>query len=101
MLDSKIASADKSFQGAPKLGIICIDRIPLSYIGLCCGIAIVKCSYSELIIANTLLIGWLVTFVSKQQGQLNFTVLVSNLVNWQVCSLVSVIISLTSLNFIC
>lgn len=91
MLDSKIASGDKSFQGAPKLEIICIDLIPLSNIGLCCRNANVKSSYFELIIANTLLV----------RSVRIYRMLVLNLVTWQECSLVSVIISLTSLKFDC
>lgn len=102
MLDSKIASGDKSFQGAPKLEIICIDLIPLSNIGLCCRNANVKSSYFELIIANTLLVSWFFTFVSKAARSVRiYRMLVLNLVTWQECSFVSVIISLTSLNFDC
>lgn len=66
MTDSKIASGDKSFQGAPKLEIICVDLIPLSYDSLCCKNVNVKCPYSELIIANALLISWLFIFVFKE-----------------------------------
>lgn len=66
MIDSKIASGDKSFQGAQKLEIICVDLIPLSYIGLCCKNVNVRCPYSELIVANTVLVSWLFTFVFKE-----------------------------------
>lgn len=34
MIDSKIASGDKSFQATPKLEIICIDLTLLTYDGL-------------------------------------------------------------------
>lgn len=95
-LDSKITSGDKPFQGAPRLEIICIDLIPLSCNGLCCKNVNVKCSYSELIIANSLLVSWLFTFVSKAARPVRiYRMLVSNLITWPVCSLVSVIVSLT------
>lgn len=66
MIDSKIASGDKLFQGAPKLEIICINLISLSYDGLCCKNVNVKCPYSELITANILLVSWLFNFVFKE-----------------------------------
>lgn len=56
MIDSKIAFGDKPFQGAPKLEIIYIHLIFLSYDGPCCKNVNVKCPYSELITANILLV---------------------------------------------
>lgn len=38
----------------------------LFYVGLCCKNVNVKCSYSELIIANPLLVSWLFSFVFKE-----------------------------------